>query len=98
MSQTMVQAGARRDLAQIRDWYNRKEAGLGNRFLRVAQAKIKSLGEYPESYPFSDAPYRYALLRKFPHVIHFEVLDDTVVVFAVLHPAQDPERWRLRRP
>ena len=94
----MVQAGARRDLAQIRDWYNRKEAGLGNRFLRVAQAKIKSLGEYPESYPFSDAPYRYALLRKFPHVIHFEVLDDTVVVFAVLHPAQDPERWRLRRP
>ncbi len=98
MSKTLVQTGARRDLAQIRDFYNSKRSGLGDRFLRVAKAKINSIGEQPESFSYSEAPYRFSLLPNFPFVIHFEVLGDTVVVFAVLHTARDPERWRQRRP
>ena len=40
--------------------------------------------------------YRRAIVRRFPYVIFYEVVDRTVMVYAVFHCSQDPDKWRSR--
>jgi plasmid stabilization system protein ParE len=42
--------------------------------------------------------YRRAVVRRFPYVVFYEHLDNTIIVYSVFHCSQDPKKWRSRLP
>ena len=69
--------------------YYQKEGGerLADRFSNELQARLVEIAEYPTRFPYylGDRILRRATLHKFPHLILFRVLPDSVRVSVVKH-------------
>ncbi len=87
---------ARQDLADGFAWYERQSPGLGLEFVGCVEATVLSMQRHPEMYPAVLANYRRALVRRFPYVVFYVVEPRRIVVYAVFHCAQDPEKWKAR--
>jgi len=87
---------ARQDIADAFAWYEQQSLGLGLEFLRSLEAMILSIQRHPLMYPTVFADYRRALVRRFPYAVFYEVAPQHIVVYAVFHCSQDPEKWKAR--
>jgi plasmid stabilization system protein ParE len=94
----IVLPDAEQDVAEAYAWYDEQEPGLGEEFLRCVDACVLSLCRSPKLYPFAHETYRRALVRRFPYAIFSEHEErrKQVVIYAIFHCAQDPEKWRSR--
>ena len=81
-------------------WYEEREIGLGEEFLRAIAARISLILRHPEMFPVALDNVRRAILRRFPYEIFYEVVENDLIVHAAFACSQDPERWkqRLRTP
>ena len=84
---------AQNDIREARKYYNKQQKGLGSRFLKEVKANIKPVAENPLGYQLRYQTVRMAHLAVFPFFIHFEILDDTIVVLAVVHNSMDTNKW-----
>ena len=87
---------ARQDIADAYAWYEEQSRGLGAEFLRCLEAAVLFTQRYPLMYPSVLSGYRRALVRRFPYAVFYQVEPDRVVVYAVFHCSQDPNKWRAR--
>ena len=87
------EASAKNDLVTAFTWYESKQSGLGDEFLRSVAAVEESLERNPMRHPVTKEPYRSAKLRKFPYGLHYRIMDNKVSILACLHFRQDPARW-----
>ena len=86
---------AQDDLRDIRKFYNTQQKDLGIRFLREAKTKIKVLQSNPLGYQLRYHTVRMVHLSVFPISIHFEILNETVIILAVTHTSIDPKKWPM---
>ena len=86
MSRSQVDA----DLLAAEAWYEQKDVGLGREFLREAREAIERLRVNPliHHVGYQRRQVRWAHSGRFPYRIIFRVIDDTVVVYAVIHGAR----------
>ncbi len=84
------------DVQESYGWYEDREPGLGEEFLRAVETCLAGIQRFPEMYPIAVDEFRRAPLRRFPFEIFYETLDDRIVVYSVFHCAQNPEKWRKR--
>jgi plasmid stabilization system protein ParE len=84
------------ELQETRDWYERRQAGLGRAFAQAVDDMVGQISENPLSYQRVHGQTRRAVLRRFPYAIYFRVADENIVVQAV-HGRQHPARWQTRR-
>jgi plasmid stabilization system protein ParE len=94
-------AGASHDLSEAWAWYNRQQPGLGAEFLSAVEPLLESIENRPLQFPKLETEsarhLRYALVRRFPYRIIFEVgSDETLVVLAVAHTSRRPDYWSDR--
>ena len=87
---------ARQDIASAVAWYEQQSPGLGLEFLRCFEAVVVSIQRHPLMYPVVSLDYRRALVRRFPYAIFYEVEPQRIVVYAVFHCSQDPDKWKAR--
>ncbi len=87
------EVSAQHDLAAAFEWYESKQSGLGNEFLRCVAAVEETLTRNPLRYPVANEPYRSAKLRKFPYGLHYRIIANKVSILACLHFRQDPHIW-----
>lgn len=83
-------------MQDARDWYERRQAGLGAKFARRTADTIDAVGRLPELFGVVWQDVRAATIRRFPHVIYYRVYPDRVEVLAVLHGSQDASVWQSR--
>jgi len=76
-------------LREARDWYEDQCAGLGAEFLVAIGEVLVRLELNPEAFPFYYGKFRRALTRRFPYKVFFQIHGDAVIVFRVLHGAQE---------
>jgi plasmid stabilization system protein ParE len=93
--QVSIRAAADTDLAEARDWYERKRQGLGNEFLASVADAFTRLEEAPEQFPVYYGDFRRVLTERFPYKVFFRIEGDAVIVYRILHSAGD-HTWRLR--
>ena len=86
------EASAKNDLLAAFEWYEARQSGLGEEFLRSVAAVEESLVRNPMRYPNANNPYRSAKLRKFPYGLHYRVVGSKVSILSCLHFRQSPER------
>ena len=92
MTKLTILPAARRDIAEAREWYEHRSAGLGDDFVARVDAALLAIQRNPESHAAVFEDFRRSLVKRFP----YEVLEDRVVVYAVTHGSQDPSKWRKR--
>jgi plasmid stabilization system protein ParE len=90
--QVSVRREAKADLQQAHRWYEGQCPGLGDEFLAAVAEVLIRLEAAPERFPFYYGKFRRALTRRFPYKIFFQVEDNRVIVFRILHGAQEHQR------
>lgn len=82
------------EMVQAHDWYEQREAGLGDEFLRCVDACIALLQRNPEAYSVVHKQVRMALVRRFPYLIFYTPETNQITVFLIFHAARDPRMWK----
>lgn len=90
-----LRAEAEADLEDAARWDEQRQ-GLGGRLLDEVLRTIRLIEENPNRYPRVHGETRRAVTHRFPFGIFYNVDDDGVVVFAVLHASRNPARWKER--
>ena len=86
------------DTQEITEWYNRKQANLGNRFENTATSHINKLTKTPHKYAIRYKEIRCMLVKKFPYLVHFYINEETntVEVLAIISTFRNPKIWEDR--
>jgi plasmid stabilization system protein ParE len=92
----LLRPAAAADLEEAWLWYEKQRTGLGNEFLEEAEAAIRRVLDTPLAFGVVYKDRRRALLRRFPYGVVYRILEDQVVVLAVVHARRRPRVWRQR--
>jgi toxin ParE1/3/4 len=92
----IVRRAAQRDIDEAREWYDLRQAGVGQEFVDDAEATLSRVRDNPELYPANRRGVRQALINRFPYIVYYLITDAAVVVFAVIHTRRHPRSWRTR--
>ena len=87
---------AKDDVRESYGWYESREPGLGEEYLRCVEACVQTIQRHPELYPVAVDEFRRALVRRFPFEIFYEVSGNSLVIYSVFHCSQNPQKWRHR--
>jgi len=88
--------GAREEVIEAQDWYEREAPGLGRHFREAIDALIERMSANPRQFPVVFKDVRRALLRRFPHSLFFVMEGETLLVIACFHASRDPAQWQKR--
>ena len=86
----LIRPEAEADLSAAYRWYEDRDAGLGEEFLRAVEASLLGIQKNPQTFQKLHKEVRRALTRRFPYGIFYLVENDTIVVLAVLHGRRNP--------
>lgn len=91
------------DIAAAVRYYNRERAGLGNEFRRAVDHRALGLRRFPNAgapvaHITTTPPARYVRTARFPYLIIYVVVGDTVRVVAIAHERRLPAFWVDRLP
>ncbi len=97
----LLSASAEQDLADAMAWYDANRPGLGGEFLLAVQARLAIMAERPWQFPLfatgGPRQFRFALVRRFPYRILFEIRSENrVIVLGLAHTSRGPRSWRER--
>jgi hypothetical protein len=84
------------DVREAAQWYDRRSEGLGNAFVEVVRQTVSDVIKDPHRFALSVAGCRYSRVLRFPYVVLFDLVDDELLMLAVLHTARSMEKWRER--
>ncbi len=87
---------ANNDVRKAALYYESCEEGLGKDFVTETRNALRHIIQYPEAWPkVRDFARRYKI-KRFPYLIFYIVVEDTVVVIAVMNTSQDPSSYQNR--
>ncbi len=84
-----VRLEAEQDIRDAIQWYESREAGLGQMVIEEIDAAFGRIEAGPERYPLSYRNLRRALVRRFPYAIYFVNDGSRIEIIAVLHQRRD---------
>lgn len=88
---------AEEDLDDAYYWYEERESGLGKEVIRCIDTKIANINRHPLQHSVVQNKYvRRALVDKFPFSIYFEIEEELITIFAILHQRRSPDYWKSR--
>lgn len=81
-------------------FYEKQSAGLGNYFIDSLFSDIDSLQIYAGIHPIYFGKYHRMLSKRFPFAIYYRIVDNEVMVYAVLDCRRNPSwvRKQLTAP
>jgi len=90
----IIKEEARLDTAFAYEYYETMNEGLGESFLWELEKRYSDLSIHPFNYGFIDdqAIIRDVKIDRFPYVIVFEIIENSIVVFAVHNTYMHPKR------
>ena len=80
------------DSAVAAQWYDERQAGLGDEFLDQFYDTAVGIVQAPTMYRIVEADVRRCILRRFPYSLYFTVEQNVVLVIGLLHCARDPRQ------
>ena len=77
-------------------WYERRQDGLGARFLNEVNQLLNQIADTPLQFPQIEKDVRRGLLRHFLYGVYFTIDPVNVTVLAIIHLSRHPDTWRQR--
>ena len=90
---------ARAEFEAAAEWYESHADGLGEKFAHCIDEIVGRIEESPAGFPIwdGDRRFRRAVVRRFPYVLFYRELPNSIEVTAVAHGAREPRYWLKRR-
>jgi hypothetical protein len=87
------------DIVEAVDWYNEKQAGLGDRLFKIIKQQTAKLSTSALHCAVKYDDIRCLGVEKYPYLIHYRVNEQTrtVKVEALFHTSRDPKIWNKPR-
>lgn len=92
MFELMIRPAATEMMAKAHEWYEEQQPALGERFLREIDHCFDKLEADPYLYAVIKKQYRQILLKNFPYVIVFKVIEAQVLILSVFHTSRNPRK------
>jgi hypothetical protein len=92
---------AGKEYREARNWYRARSRTAGPRFVADVDHTLSWIETAAEQCAPGVHGTCWALVRRYDYVIHFYVVDDSLIrILAVAHPHRRPNYWvrRLRNP
>ena len=86
---------AAEDILEIARWYDLQLAGLGNRFGQQLEIAFTAIQQNPTAHNKATGEIRKAFLKKFPHIIFFEIQETNILICAVIHSRRKPSLMKV---
>ncbi|HTB84982.1 MAG TPA: type II toxin-antitoxin system RelE/ParE family toxin [Candidatus Sulfotelmatobacter sp.] len=96
IEQVIFTAGADDDIAEAYHWFESREPGLGESFLRCVEARILMIRRQPKIYRVAVDDFRRAFVRRFPYENFYEATEKAIIIYSVFHCSQNPKKWHKR--
>ncbi len=87
---------AEEELWETVDYYDARKDRLGKEFARELQRVMQLIRSQPHLFPKVSGEKRKAVLKRFPYLIIFEIVENTVFVLAIFHEKRNPKVWADR--
>ena len=87
-----IRPKAKADLRRAYRWYEKQCHGLGDEFLVAHGEALLRLESDPERFALYYRGFRRVLTHRFPYKIFFRIVGPNIIIFRILHGAQDHER------
>ena len=78
------------EINAIYDWYEFKSRGLGKFYLEELEKCLDNIRPNPFLFEKKYKKFRQALTTKFPYLIIFEIEDDSIIIYHVIHASRNP--------
>lgn len=89
-----IKSEAKQDIIDGFLWYEEKKTGLGERFFHEVQNYLNYISQHPNHYQKRRKNYREAVLKVFPFVIIYELIESNIVVYSVFPSLANPNKKR----
>lgn len=96
MDNPFIHEDARAEYVESYVWYHERGSHIADAFEREVENALESVRNYPDRWPAYVGRWRRILLRRFPFGIVYGVMDNMIVVVAVMHTSRKPGYWRKR--
>jgi toxin ParE1/3/4 len=98
MRRLIVHRRAGEELDEAIGYYERQKRGLGLDLLRETEGVFTKIQANPRmGSPYKATAFRYWVLNRFPYVVYYAELDESIWIVAVAHGNRRPDYWRRRR-
>jgi plasmid stabilization system protein ParE len=94
--QIYIRSEAESDLEDAALWYQTQAAGLGYEFLDEVKKTLQIMADNPEIFQIIYKDVRRAVVQRFPFVIYYQVEEEIIVVFGIIHASRNPYDWKKR--
>ena len=91
-----VRRAAELDVAEAQLWYETQRSGLGSEFRSEVSQVIDRLAETPLIYQVLHRDVRRAIVHRFPYIVWYRVIGETVTVLACTYAGRDPKKVKAR--
>lgn len=93
-----LHSAAQAELDRAADYYEQQRPGLAREFIDEVQRTFRHVQRFPRSgSAFGLTEYRKCVVQRFPYLIFFRELEDTIWIVAVAHAKRKPGYWRRRK-
>ena len=96
MKPVTIHREAEAELAESVAFYESRSAGLGLEFESAARAAVTRIQNAPELFPARKNGARRFVMDRFPFIIHYLDLHDTIWIVAFAHTSRKPDYWLKR--
>jgi plasmid stabilization system protein ParE len=88
----LVKESARNNITEAFLYYERKQEGLGERFLRAWERHLEFLQQEPNLYQKKYKDFRQVIIRPYPYHIIYELEEQVIVVYKVIYAGRHPRK------
>lgn len=96
MKPLVVEEEAENELSESAIYYEQRRPGLGLEFEAAISKALRRIQRAPERSPSGKGGVQRHVMRRFPFVIHYLNLPDTIWILAFAHTSRRPDYWRRR--
>ncbi len=77
-------------------YYEECQSGLGEEFAKEIFSTIQRILQFSEAWSRLSKNTRRCLTRRFPYGVIYQILDEEILVVAVMQLNRKPEYWKTR--
>ena len=78
------------------DWYQKQVKGLGHDFIQELELVFNSVQSLPFTWPKIGQSHRRFVLSRFPFSLIYEVINEKILVVAIMNNHRKPNYWNDR--
>ncbi len=84
------------DILEIACWYDLQSPGLGNRFENYLEECLNVIYQNPTACNKATEATRKAFIKKFPYIVFFEIKEDIIHIYGIIHSKRNPTMMKER--